>query len=86
MKLNRRNRKQRRNGEVCLASPRCFWSSLINLISKDTNVHESLPLCVCASFPYGPKSGMWGLIVLVSDHCLSFYFSFYRASLEDYKA
>ena len=23
---------------------------------------------------------------LVSDHCLSFYFSFYRASLEDFKA
>ena len=23
---------------------------------------------------------------LVPDHCLSFYFSFYRASLEDFKA
>ena len=41
---------------------------------KDTNVHESLPLCMCASFPYGPKSGMWGLIVLVSDHCLFLLF------------
>ena len=28
--------KQRRNGEACRAIPTCFWSSLINFISKDT--------------------------------------------------
>ena len=27
-----------RNGEACRASPTCFWSSLINLISKDIDV------------------------------------------------
>ena len=31
--------------------------------------------CVCASLPFGFAGGMWGLIVLVPDHCLSFYFS-----------
>ena len=30
------DQKQRRNGEACRASLACFWSSLINLISKDT--------------------------------------------------
>ena len=36
IKLIRRDQKQRGNCEACLASPTCFWSSLINLISKDT--------------------------------------------------
>ena len=31
-------------------------------------------VCVCASFPFGFEGGMWDLIVLVPDHCLSFYF------------
>ena len=30
---------------------------------------------VCASFPFGFLVGMWDLIVLVTDHCPSFYFS-----------
>ena len=30
--------QKRRNGEACRASPTYFWSSLINLISKDTYV------------------------------------------------
>ena len=35
------------------------------------NVHEFL--CVCASFPFGFEGGMWNLIVLIPDHCLSIY-------------
>ena len=38
IKFIRLDKKQRRNGEACRASPTCFWSSLINLISKDTNM------------------------------------------------
>ena len=38
IKFIRRDQKQHRNGEACRASPTCFWSSLINLISKDTYV------------------------------------------------
>ena len=30
-----RDQKRRRNGGACRASPTCFWSGLINLISKD---------------------------------------------------
>ena len=33
-----------------------------------------LSMFVCASFPFGFEGGEWNLIVLDSDHCLSFYF------------
>ena len=36
IKFIRRDQKQPRNGEACFAIPMCFWTSLINLISKDT--------------------------------------------------
>ena len=35
---------------------------------------ENLPICVCASFPFGFEGGMWELIVLFPDQCLSFNF------------
>ena len=38
IKFIRRDQKQHRNGEACRASLTCFWSSLINLISKDTDM------------------------------------------------
>ena len=31
-------------------------------------------MCVCACFSFGFVGGMWDLIALVPDHCLSFYF------------
>ena len=33
-----------------------------------------LSICVCASFPFGFLGGMLGLIVLILDQCLYFYF------------
>ena len=36
---------------------------------------ERLSVCVCAAFRFGFEGGMWDLLVLVPDHCLSFYFS-----------
>ena len=33
-------------------------------------------LCVCPSFPFGIEGGMWDVVVLIPDHCLSIYFSF----------
>ena len=33
---------------------------------------EIFSICLCASFPFDFKGGMWDLIV--PDHCLSFYF------------
>ena len=38
IKCIRRDQKQGRNGEACRASPTCFWSSLIKLVSKDTDM------------------------------------------------
>ena len=35
IKFIRQDQKQHRNGEAFRASLTCFWSSLINLISKD---------------------------------------------------
>ena len=45
----RQDQKQRRNGEPCGASPMCFWSSLINLISKDTDMDFYLS-CIISRF------------------------------------
>ena len=36
---------------------------------------EHLSICMCASFPFGFDGGMWDLIVIVSDHCISFHFA-----------
>ena len=33
-----------------------------------------IKLCLCPSFPFGFKGGMWYLILLIPDHCLSIYF------------
>ena len=38
IKFIRRDQKQRKNGEAYRDSPTCFRASLINLISKDTNM------------------------------------------------
>ena len=32
-------------------------------------------LCVCLSISFGYDGWMWDLIELITDHCLSFYFS-----------
>ena len=32
-------------------------------------------LCVCASFSFGFEGGVWDLIVLIPDHCLSVCFN-----------
>ena len=29
---------------------------------------------MCPSFPFGIEGGIWDLIVLIPDHCLSIYF------------
>ena len=35
-----------------------------------------IKFCVCHSFPFGILGGMWDMIVLIPDHCLSIYFNF----------
>ena len=34
---------------------------------------------VCLSFPFGFECGMWDLILLIQDHCLSVYILLKRA-------
>ena len=36
------------------------------------NVYQ---ICVCPSFPFGIEGGVWDVIVLIPDHCLSIYFT-----------
>ena len=38
------------------------------------NVYQFV--CVCASFPFVFEDGIWDLVVLISDHCLSIYFTY----------
>ena len=35
---------------------------------------ENLRICLYASFSFGFEGGMWHVIVLIPDHCLSIYF------------
>ena len=35
------------------------------------SIRERLSICVCAFFPFTFEGGMWDLIELISDHCLS---------------
>ena len=37
-------------------------------------LHERLSICACVSLSFGFEGEMWNLIILVPDHCLSFYF------------
>ena len=41
-------------------------------------LHGRLSVCECA---FGFEVGMWDLIVLVPDHCLSFYFTIGRLKI-----
>ena len=40
---------------------------------------ERLWICVCASFDFGFEGGVWDLIVLIPDHCLSILCKSYRS-------
>ena len=37
-----------------------------------------LSIYVFGYFPFGFEGGIWDLTISVPDHCLSFYFSFFR--------
>ena len=40
------------------------------------NVYQIVCVCVCPSFRFGIESGMWDVVVLIPDHCLSIYLNF----------
>ena len=39
-----------------------------------SRVPFAVNLCIFSYFPFGFEGRIWDLIVLVLDHCLSFYF------------
>ena len=39
---------------------------------------ERLSVSVCCSFPFGFEDGVWDLIILIPDHCLSISFITWR--------
>ena len=47
-----------------------------NFVSKGhlTQNNQPTSISVCVSCPSGFENWIWDLIVLVPDHCLSFYF------------
>ena len=61
------------------------YSSTVLILKYVKNINNSiitvrvfldrLSICVCTSFHFDFEGGMWDLIVLVPDHCLSFYFT-----------
>ena len=50
------------------------------LCVSSVNVYQ---FCVCPSFPFGVKGGMWYLIVLIPDYCLSIYFTNVEVKIKD---
>ena len=43
-----------------------------------TCLGKSYSFVLCVSFfPFGFEGGMWDVIVLIPDHCLSIYFKFF---------
>ena len=53
---------------ICLEKNQLFGLPCVSCV----NLYQ---FSVFASFPFGSEGGMWDLIVLVPDHCQSFYFS-----------
>ena len=57
---------------TCLGKS-CSFDSFSLLRVSYVNVYQFV--CVWASFPSGFEGGVWHLIVLIPDHCLSIYFT-----------
>ena len=38
-------------------------------------------LCVCFSFLFHFEGGVWNLIVLIPDRCLSIYFQYFQSAI-----
>ena len=47
------------------------WERAVHSVNCTFLSWALVKFCVCLSFPFG----MWGVIVLIPDHCLSIYFT-----------
>ena len=50
------------------------WERAVHSVNYACLLWALVKLCVCLSFPFGIEGGMWDVIVLIPDHCLSIYF------------
>ena len=53
-----------------------IWERAVYSVNCSCLPWELVKFCVCPSFPFGIEVGMWDVIVLISDHCLSIAFSY----------
>ena len=52
-----------------------WFSQVFNSLGQlYVSIVALVKFCVCPSFPFGIKGGMWDVIVLIPNHCLSIYF------------
>ena len=54
---------------TCLGKSCSFGSLCVSFFNV-------LSVCVSSSFPFGSEGGMWDLILLIPDHCLSIYLEY----------
>ena len=51
-----------------------FWERVVHLVYWACLSSALVKFCVCP-FRFGIEGRMWGVILLIPDHCLSIYFS-----------
>ena len=54
------------SGRSCLGKSCSFGLLCVSFVNV-------INFFLCPSFPFGTEGGMWDVIVLFSDHCLSIY-------------
>ena len=50
------------------------WERAVHSVNCTCLSWALVEFCVCPSYPFGIEGGMWDVIVLIPDHCLSIYF------------
>ena len=51
-----------------------IWERALHSVNCTCLSWALVKFSVCSSFPFGIEGGMWDVIVLIPDHCLSIYF------------
>ena len=50
------------------------WERAVHSVNCTCLSWALVKFCVCPSFPFGIEGGIWNVMVLIPDHCLSIYF------------
>ena len=49
------------------------WERALNSVNRTCLSRALVKFCVCLSSPFSIEGGMWDVIVLIPDPCLSIY-------------